>query len=189
MAKIILFGDSIFAGYHNGFTSAIFKQKMQTRFPEDEFVNASVPGATTTDALGWVQGLVLDEQPDLTILFFGANDISVTNYISPDIYEAQLDELVTKLDPEKVVLVTPPYSDSLQLGDRTPDLIRHYVQVAQLVANDYQLPCVDLYDLMQHEKNPDQLLLPDGIHFTNEAYDLLADNVRTAIQTWRQRGQ
>lgn len=189
MAKIILFGDSIFAGYHNGFTSAIFKEKMQQYLPNDEIVNASVPGATTTDALGWVQGLVLDEQPDLTILFFGANDISVTNYISMAIYEAQLDELVTKLDTKHVVLVTPPYSDSLQLGDRTPDLIRSYVQVAQLVAHDYQIPCVDLYDLMLQQKNPNLLLQPDGIHFTNEAYDLLASHVFTAIKRWRNIGQ
>ncbi|MFD1671464.1 SGNH/GDSL hydrolase family protein [Agrilactobacillus yilanensis] len=186
MAKIILFGDSIFAGYHNGFTSSIFKTKMQQLCPNDTIVNASVPGATTTDALGWVNNLVVAEEPDLVILFFGANDISTTNYITETIYQNQLQALIDQIGASKVILVTPPYSDSRRLGERNLALIQNYVTSAELVAKQNNLPCVALLDIMLAEKNPDQLLLqPDGIHFTEVAYDLLAGHIFRAIQRWR----
>lgn len=189
MSKIVLFGDSIFAGYRNGWTSAICTNKLQEKLPKDTIVNNSIPGATTSDALGWLDNLVLAEKPDIVVLFYGANDISITNYITPAIYQAQLQEMIDRIGQDKLVLVTPPYSDSHQLGDRSPDLIEQYVVTAQHTAEKNGIPAVPLYEIMCQQKDPNQLLQPDGIHFTSSAYDLLAQGLVLGIETLRHNRQ
>jgi fatty-acyl-CoA synthase len=69
--KIICFGDSLTAcGGERGRYSDI----LQDRFPGHAFLNKGVGGETFVDALARLQVDILDEQPDVVIVEFGAND-------------------------------------------------------------------------------------------------------------------
>ncbi|MCH4172229.1 MAG: GDSL-type esterase/lipase family protein [Lactobacillus sp.] len=182
MFKIILFGDSIFAGYKQGFTSTIFKDMIQRHFPKTTVVNAAMPGATTNDAQAWLTDLVLDEEPDLVVQFFGANDCSSTNYITPDLFQEQTEAIAQVIGPDKVLLVSPPYSDGQRLGDRNPETIARFVQASQQAAADLKMPWVNLFEAMLQTKNPNALLQADGIHFTQTGYDLLSHLICRGIE-------
>ncbi|MCD2257094.1 SGNH/GDSL hydrolase family protein [Agrilactobacillus fermenti] len=185
--KIVLFGDSIFAGYHQGLTSSIFKDRIQEQFPNDTIVNAAIPGATTLIALAWLQSLVLDEKPDLVVIHFGANDIPKDTAITTADYVHNIDTLCQKIGLDKVSLISPPYSDDKRLGDRTQAEIQAYVNALLTYGAKHKLPTGDLYTPMHTKKDPNELLQSDGIHFTNRGYDILTQVVSRQINHWLQR--
>jgi len=51
MAKIILFGDSITAGYSKGKVTDQLTRRIKASFPAADVVNAGIPGETTREAL------------------------------------------------------------------------------------------------------------------------------------------
>ncbi len=51
MKKIILFGDSLLAGYINGHATNIVTQGLQEKLPKFTIINNSVPGSTTEEAI------------------------------------------------------------------------------------------------------------------------------------------
>jgi acyl-CoA synthetase (AMP-forming)/AMP-acid ligase II/lysophospholipase L1-like esterase len=69
--KIVCFGDSLTAC---GGEDGRFSDVLQERFPEHLFVNRGVGGETLTDALARLQADVLDLEPDIVTVEFGAND-------------------------------------------------------------------------------------------------------------------
>ncbi len=72
----VFLGDSITAGYRIG-TAAAFPALLEAEFHEQgravRFLNAGVPGDTTTSALERL-GPLLDLEPDLVVVELGAND-------------------------------------------------------------------------------------------------------------------
>lgn len=71
MARIICFGDSLTAcGGENGRYSDI----LADRFPAHEWINKGVGGETLLDGVARLQADVLDLDPDVVLVEFGAND-------------------------------------------------------------------------------------------------------------------
>ena len=51
MKKLILFGDSLLAGYIDGHATNIVTQGLQEKLPNFTIINNSVPGSTTEEAI------------------------------------------------------------------------------------------------------------------------------------------
>lgn len=72
---LILFGDSLTAGYLDGEITDELTKRLAAVFPEVPVVNAGIPGDTTTGALIRLHDHVLRYDPKLVTVFFGANDV------------------------------------------------------------------------------------------------------------------
>ncbi|MGR3741196.1 SGNH/GDSL hydrolase family protein [Companilactobacillus sp. DQM5] len=173
MTKIVLFGDSILAGSFHGKTSDIFTDRIKNNFPNSEVINVSIPGHKTSDAITHVDRDVAKLDADAVVIFFGANDVSTINEMKPGYFTANLDYIIESVGADKIVLVSPPYIDyKRQLHRSWPRQIQFQLAVEH-IAQKNNIPYVDIMSKMRENENPNSLLQPDGLHFTDEAYDML----------------
>ncbi|MGK0552583.1 GDSL-type esterase/lipase family protein [Enterococcus faecalis] len=187
MKNIILFGDSITAGYLEEAVSPILvnmvKQKLQQAAIEEvTIINGGMPGDTTVDGLARMAVDVLAETPDLVVIFFGANDASTARKVSLAAYQQNLITMIQTIGPEKVILVTAPYTDSARKPDRPQDRIRENVAVGLTLRETYHIPVINLFEEMVSAPDTDQLLQADGLHFTQAGYELLSTLIVQAIK-------
>ena len=87
MRKIVLFGDSITAGYLEEAVSPVLVDLVKRDIAamgleEVAVINAGMPGDTTEDGLKRLNKEVLIEKPDEVVIFFGANDASLDRNIT-----------------------------------------------------------------------------------------------------------
>jgi len=101
--KVMLFGDSLMAGY--GLTQNYHLDKvLQRKFNGQnvKFINASVSGDTTKgglDRLDWS----LNDQPNLIILGLGANDM--LRGINPEVTRSNLDLIIKKVKDKNIKII------------------------------------------------------------------------------------
>ncbi|WP_270279652.1 SGNH/GDSL hydrolase family protein [Vagococcus bubulae] len=176
MKKIILFGDSITAGYRNGEIDTILNTKIEHLLnTKVEIINAGIPGDTTKGALSRFQDHVVSYEPDIVTIFFGANDAAKLSGISVIQYEENLAYLIEQIGAKKVVLIGPPYAHQMMYHDERPlvDLMQ-YNNAAQRVAKSFSISYVNILEEMIASDSPTRFLETDGLHFSDDGYDLLA---------------
>ena len=100
MKKIILFGDSITAGYEDGVTDFRLNEEIEAIFTDVEVINAGIPGDTSQGALKRVKNHVLKYEPDIVTVFFGANDASKISGLDINSYQENILALVRLIGPE-----------------------------------------------------------------------------------------
>ncbi|ANK60216.1 SGNH/GDSL hydrolase family protein [Loigolactobacillus backii] len=171
MAEIILFGDSILAGFNHGWTYPVITKTIQQAFPNDHVFNASVPGDTTKDALDRVTAHVLSRKPAAVVLFFGANDLSQILGISPQAYRQNLTELIRKIGANKLIMIGPPMIDERLNPDRPIHRITEYNQIVNDVSKEAHVDFINLSAAMQAQVKP--LHQDDGLHFNSAGNQLL----------------
>lgn len=172
MKKIILFGDSITAGYKDGEIDVILNERIAENIDiEASITNAGIPGDTTRDALKRVNAHVLRYTPDIVTVFFGANDVFEINQVSIETYKKNLSDLIDSIGSDKVLLFGPPYrvrEESEEIGR-----LVQYNQGAREVALAKNCRFIDVLRKMQEIPNPTQYLQSDGLHFSEEGYVFL----------------
>ncbi|GAB2026010.1 SGNH/GDSL hydrolase family protein [Lactovum odontotermitis] len=182
--KITIFGDSITNGYgmDEGGSSNILQRLIEARRPDIKVALHGINGDDTYGGLLRVK-YVLAENADINFIFFGANDASPQHLIRADEYQANLNQMIDELGGKKCVLITAPY-----YNEKEP---MHYSSLAEVkifreaaveLAAKRQVPLIDIFRVMMAQENPDALLRPDGLHFTEAAYELLADEIIKKIE-------
>ena len=180
MNRIVLLGDSLTAGVFDGYPSAILTRKLGEKFPQCDFINRGVPGDNTRNALSRLQADVFEVKPQVVIIFFGTND-AAANDISSEDYKANLREMIDQIGSQKVILVTPGLA-SLARSERNDQKMAAYALATREVAHSYQIPLADWHQVfLKHEKDRDQLLQADGLHYTKAAYDLLVATISPVL--------
>lgn len=176
MKKIILFGDSITAGYKHGEINVILNDKIRHLLPyEAEIINAGIPGDTTSGAMKRVMDHVVGYEPDMVTVFFGTNDVAALSGISLAQYETNLMNLVEVIGSDRVILLGPPFANQVLYQQERPLLrLNQYNQAARRVAAYYELPYIDMLSVMTDAERPVDYLQADGLHFSTTGYDLLA---------------
>ncbi|MGX6980089.1 SGNH/GDSL hydrolase family protein [Vagococcus elongatus] len=176
MTKIILFGDSITAGWNEeGITDAL-TSKVAAIFPEDHIINAGIPGDTTSDGLKRLEAHVLRYQPDIVTLFFGANDVAIDRLISLNKYLANMVDIIEKIGPEKVILFSAPYTkQAIRKFDRPLSRCRKFSDGLAELAEEKGLPFVNVLDEMINSERADEWLQEDGLHFSDYGYQRLGE--------------
>jgi len=179
MKKIVLFGDSITAGYGEEAITPILQNLITEdlaaqNYEEVMIVNAGMPGDTTQAAMNRLDKEVVAEQADIVTIFFGANDTNSDNLVPLEKYAENIETMITKIGKEKVILLTPPYVDCARKPTRADDRIREYVERVKVIGAKYEIPVIDLYKAMVVYPGADEFLQADGLHFSKTGYDLLA---------------
>ncbi|MCL2113295.1 MAG: GDSL-type esterase/lipase family protein [Streptococcaceae bacterium] len=185
MISITIFGDSITAGYSREAgmprIAPILKERLEARLTElqvrSEVLLCGVCGEDTDEALLRLK-VVIDLQSDWTILFFGANDAATDHTVSPERFYKNLQVMVENFGVDKVVIVSPPYhNDRVENQLRNNELVHQFCESAKRVASDFEVPFLNLYQEMCETKEPEQLLQSDGLHFSRQGYELLAEKL------------
>lgn len=187
MKKIVLFGDSITAGYFKEAVSPVLTNLIKESLEgldleEVTLINAGMPGDTTVDGLKRLKKEVLQEKPDIVVLFFGANDCSVDRPVSVTQYGENLAKMIQEIGTEKVILISAPFIASGRRPERPAEQVQQFVHKGKEIAVGYQVPLIDLYQAMTVNPGAEEFLQADGLHFSQFGYNLLAALIVKAIK-------
>lgn len=172
--KVMLYGDSLMAGY--GLTQNYHLDKVLKRKFKDKnitFVNASVSGDTTKgglDRLDWS----LSDKPDLIILGLGANDM--LRGINPDVSKKNLDLMLKKITSKNIKVILTGMLAQESYG---VNFTKKFNDMYSDLSEKYQ---VKLYPFLLDgvALNP-KLNLDDGKHPNIKGVEIIANNLRPLI--------
>lgn len=164
--RVALLGDSLFASVgvppEEGFTAVMSADR-----PDLEILNDGVSGAQTHDVLANV-GTYTEASPAIAVVWIGTNDALAG--VDTTVYTDQLNQLIDRLAPAQVILVTP-------IADLSaPDVYRPYAEIVRQVAQARGLALVDL----EGQINPPDFL-PDGSHLTPPAIRRVAAMIEALV--------
>ena len=94
LEKIVLFGDSLMAGYGlpaEQHLSVVLQNQLQAKGYKIQVINGSVSGSTSSGGLNRIEWTLQEPGIDLVILGLGANDM--LRGISPDATKANLEQM------------------------------------------------------------------------------------------------
>lgn len=182
MRKIILFGDSITAGYEDGMTDFRLNEKIEAVFLDIEVINAGIPGDTSRDGLQRIDQHVLTYHPDLVVVFFGANDVSNKMGIDRKEYQHNMQQLVRKIGVEKTILIGPPFADQrIYETERPLKKLEAFNETVKSIADSYQVAYINLLEEMLKGDSL-SFLQADGLHFSPLGYHLLGKVINEEIR-------
>ena len=194
MSRIILFGDSLTAGYNaeEMFTDDLTR-RVQMAFPELEVINAGIPGDTAEQGLQRIQEHVLKYKTDqvnqleLVTIFFGANDLAIHRDVPVSEYRDYLKKIIEQIGCDKVVVFSAPYVDQKRrFHDRPLSRIEVYVEAAESVSRELAVSFVNLLEKMMDDTKRDDWFQEDGLHFSQYGYEALANIFNQEIKKKRE---
>jgi acyl-CoA thioesterase I len=181
---ILVFGDSISAGYGLARVEQGWVALLQTRLRSQEYgyqvVNASVSGETTAGGLARLPRAIMLHQPKIVILELGGNDglraLPITQM------RANLQRMVD--------LAAAAGAKVLLLGMRMPpnyglDFTEQFRLSYADLARDKKLPLVPF--LLNDIAQSPALMQADGIHPNEQGQPKLLDNVWPSLKPLLQR--
>ncbi|MCH4009636.1 SGNH/GDSL hydrolase family protein [Companilactobacillus sp.] len=181
MKRIVLFGDSIMAGFHDGMVSSELTNRIRHAFPADKIINVSVAGYKTSNGVAVIKK-VTKLKPDICVVGLGANDISTTDEVKPGKFAANLTYILEEIGCKKSILISPPYTDWHRNPTRPWTRQLQFELVTEHLGKELNVPYIDLLHKMAAQANVNDLLQHDGLHFSSQGYDLLEEALVPMIQ-------
>lgn len=182
MRKLILFGDSITAGATHGYPTPTFSNKVRQALGDlpVDILNRGVLGDDTIGGLARIQSDVVQNNPDIVVIFFGTNDVQVPQMTATK-FQANLENMLEQIGADKCVLITPGIVGPTRIEHRPLATLKQYAQVVLDVATKHDLPVVNWFaTASQHD--PAELLQSDDLHYAPRAYDLLLEKLAPLLR-------
>jgi acyl-CoA thioesterase I len=170
--RIILFGDSLMAGY--GLTkpdhlSEALKSELKNLNIKSEIINGSVSGDTTKGGLNRINW-TLEDKANLIILGLGANDM--LRGIDPNEIKVNLNQIILKIKAKNVPVILAgiisPESYGKNYKEKFDNIYPSLAKEHNLILMPFLLQDVAL--------NP-KLNLEDGKHPNREGVKIMAKNL------------
>lgn len=177
--SIIAMGDSLTAGYglENPEKNS-YPAQLEKKLQEDEYLvsveNAGISGETTTGGLGRAEWIA-ESQPEIILLFLGANDM--LRGISPSVTRQNLEQIIDIFQEKNISVILLPMQAQSSLG------------------REYQTEFSDIYLNLAEEKNipltafplQNVALIPnlntkDGIHPNQKGYKIVVENIYESVE-------
>lgn len=192
--KVIFFGDSITqAGVNPGGYIKLIDSISQKegRSAEFEFVGKGISGNKVTDLYLRMEKDVLDQKPDIVVIYIGINDIwhksgagtgtDADKFIQ--FYQAILDKL--KAAGIKVIISTPSViGEKTDFSNQQDGDLNQYSKIIRELATKNNLQLVDLrkafldYNLKNNPGNADRgILTTDRVHLNAQGNLLVAQEM------------
>lgn len=192
--NLICFGDSITSGYGIG-----KENSYPTHLQKDislKIINAGVSGDSTFDALDRLSKDVINNNPGVVLIQFGANDFSY--YVKPDLFKDNLDKIVKTISAttSEIYLISfcsksmidnliigdklffSQYNISIDINQELINLLNEYSQIYKEVSTSNGIYLID--DIWDGIWGIDELLY-DGLHPNIEGSKLMAENILESI--------
>lgn len=176
-------------------TELVEKKLVEENKIEAKVINSGVGGSTAKQGYARLQQGVIANNPDFVTISFGLNDVERS---TSDEYQEYMEKIIKKIQQNtkaKIMLVTStPFNDERHIwgakymskGGLDKYLDSKICDTTRKLARKYNLPICDLHDyfLKQFNKKKwliDTLILPDGVHLTDEGNRVVADFLSPAI--------
>lgn len=176
--KILVFGDSLSAGYgiaiEQSWPALLGERLRQEKFPLT-VVNASISGETTAGGRSRLPAALRQHQPRIVILALGAND--GLRGLPLDTMRANLDAMIAgaRATGAQVLLA------GMQLPPNYgPDYTRHFAAVFRELSQQRKTALLPF--LLEPIALDDAAFLPDRLHPTAAAQPQIRDHVWTALK-------
>jgi lysophospholipase L1-like esterase len=158
-------------------------------------VNSGVGGSTARQGHARLQGAVLAHDPRVVTISFGLND---TGKLTPKQYRECMEKILQKIQKNsqaKILLITStPFNNDRHMwkekfeakGGLDEYMDNNICAAVRTLAKKYNIPLCDLHAhfVDQFKKSPrliDELILPDGVHLTDQGNEVAAKYVAPFI--------
>jgi acyl-CoA thioesterase-1 len=170
--RIILFGDSLMAGY--GLTkpdhlSEALKSELKNLNIESEIINGSVSGDTTKGGLNRINW-TLEDKANLIILGLGANDM--LRGIDPSEIKVNLNQIILKIKAKNVPVILAGIISPESYGKNYKE---KFDNIYPSLAKEHNLILMPF--LLQDVALNSKLNLEDGKHPNREGVKIMAKNL------------
>ena len=177
LEKIVLFGDSLMAGYglpSEQHLSVVLQNQLQAKGYKIQVINGSVSGSTSAGGLNRMEWTLQEPGIDLVILGLGANDM--LRGISPDVTKANLEQMIQMILSKKIPIILAgmlaPSSHGLAYKKK-------FDAIYPSLAKQYNLQLIPF--LLEGVAMQPQYNQSDGIHPNAEGTKLVSDTIEKKI--------
>jgi lysophospholipase L1-like esterase len=197
--KVVFFGDSITAagGQPGGYVIRMSDSLKQKGINDYTLKAAGVGWDKVYDLYLRIENDVLNEHPDIVVIFEGVNDVghkaSLHTGTDIDKYERFYRAIIKKLQQQNIkpVLCTMAVIGEKKNNENNDDKeLDQYADVIRKIAKELNLPLVDLrtafknYYLANNPANLDKnVLTKDGIHFNDKGHQFAADLIWDVLKS------
>ena len=194
--RLVCLGDSVTFGWNLAYKKSypfLLENRLKEKYPEILVVNSGIGSETVIDGLGRLDSDVFYFNPQIVIINFGLNDAFVfkignedtdlINYIDLDIYidtYKQLIERILEKDIEVLIMSTNPIIpeklwQNKDIANKLGESYKIYNQAARVIAEDYDLIFVDIWDDFMTVGKLSSLLQPDSVHPNEKGLILISE--------------
>ncbi|MEK4487368.1 GDSL-type esterase/lipase family protein [Psychrobacillus sp. FSL H8-0484] len=184
MMKVVCFGDSITAR-KEGYPSPILTSKLSAEMTGYQFINAGISGNTTEQAKERFTTDVLNRNPDIVTILFGANDSATHRLVDLETFKQNLYEFTKRIGPAKTILITPAPVDEVLQPNRSNERIKKYAQAVEEVASETGSHLIDFFTEIYSKPDYTTFLKgekDDGLHFGETGYAILTSLIVYKIE-------
>ena len=175
--KVILFGDSLMAGYglpKEQHLSVVLQNSLELEGHKIEIVNGSVSGSTSAGGLNIANWTLSKNNIDLMILCLGANDM--LRGIQPNETEKNLEKIIKIAQSKKIEIILAGMLAPTSYGTKYK---KNFDQIYLNLSKKYDLKLIPFL-LEGVAFNPD-LNLIDGMHPNSEGTVVISQTLKKNI--------
>mgnify|MGYP001281500767 FL=1 len=175
--KVVLFGDSLMAGYgldKKYHLSNVLEKNLNKKGLKVNVINASVSGDTSAGGLNRIDWTISEKNIDIILLGLGANDM--LRGISPNETEKNLEEIIIKILNKKIQIVIAGMIAPDSHGD---DYKNEFDKIFKRLSIKYELDFIPFL-LDGVALNPD-LNLDDGMHPNEKGVIVISKNIEKKL--------
>ena len=175
--KVVLFGDSLMAGYgldKKYHLSNVLEKNLNKKGLKVNVINASVSGDTSAGGLNRIDWTISEKNIDIILLGLGANDM--LRGISPNETEKNLEEIIIKILNKKIKVVIAGMIAPDSHGD---DYKNEFDKIFKRLSIKYELDFIPFL-LDGVALNPD-LNLDDGMHPNEKGVIIISKNIERKL--------
>lgn len=170
---VLLFGDSIIAGYGLSSNETV-SQQMNTILKKRKLgitvVNGGVSGDTTTSGRSRLKWTLDEYHPDIVVLALGGND--VMRGITPEVVYANLESMIKELKSRNILVLLSAVRSPINMGQTYS---AEFNEIYPKLAHKYR---VSLYPfLLAPIYSKPQMMQSDGIHPTAKGAAVIAEGL------------
>tara|TARA_Y100000031_G_C8206793_1_gene379017 strand:- start:912 stop:1541 length:630 start_codon:yes stop_codon:yes gene_type:complete len=175
--KVLLFGDSLMAGYglpNEQHLSVVLEQNLRSEGYDIEVISGSVSGNTSLDGLNGIEETLSELGIDLIILGLGANDM--LRKINPNETKQNLEKIIKIIQDKniKIILAGMVASTSYGLNYK-----KKFDKIFPDLSKKYDLPLIPfLLDGVALNPNFNQ---SDGMHPNKKGTLIISETVKKSI--------
>ena len=175
--KVVLFGDSLMAGYgldKKYHLSNVLEKSLNKKGLKVKVINASVSGDTSAGGLNRIDWTISEKNIDIILLGLGANDM--LRGISPNETEKNLEEIIIKILNKKIQIVI---AGMIAPESHGKDYKNEFDKIFKSLSVKYDIDFIPFL-LDGVALNPD-LNLDDGMHPNEKGVIVISKNIEKKL--------